>query len=187
MSSAVPHAAARAAAPPVFRRELRQQVGDVPGFVRVDTRDPDAVQREVEAICTAMYPAGDHGFVARAFGWARDCFEGRHPGYLPIDARYHDLEHTMQGTIGLLYDEFAEAEKFPDAPLPGVPLPQRRRADAQHAGVLGTLRAAEDQRRFSRAARLSQRSLPRRAQFVRAADREEPAAAQQQLAAKPAT
>ena len=37
----------------------------------------------------------------RAFGWIRDCFEGRHPGYLPIDARYHDLEHTMQGTIGL--------------------------------------------------------------------------------------
>ena len=70
-------------------------------FRLVDTRDPDAVQREVEAICSAMYPAGDHGFVARAFGWARDCFEGRHLGYLPIDARYHDLEHTMQGTIGL--------------------------------------------------------------------------------------
>ena len=70
-------------------------------FRRVDTRDPDAVQREVHAIYQAMYPGGDHGFVARAFGWARDCFEGRHPGYLPIDARYHDLEHTLQGTIGL--------------------------------------------------------------------------------------
>ncbi len=70
-------------------------------FRLVDTRDPDAVLREVQAIYTAMYPAGDHGFVARAFGWVRDCFEGRHPGYLPIDARYHDLEHTMQGTIGL--------------------------------------------------------------------------------------
>ena len=70
-------------------------------FRRVDTRDPDAVQREVHAIYQAMYPAGDHGFVARAFGWARDCFEGRYPGYLPIDARYHDLEHTLQGTIGL--------------------------------------------------------------------------------------
>jgi hypothetical protein len=70
-------------------------------FRLVDTRDPDAVQREVQAIYQAMYPGGDHGFVARAFGWARDCFEGRNPGYLPIDARYHDLEHTMQGTIGL--------------------------------------------------------------------------------------
>ena len=70
-------------------------------FRLVDTRDPDAVQREVQAIYTAMYSGGDHGFVARAFGWVRDCFEGRHPGYLPIDARYHDLEHTMQGTIGL--------------------------------------------------------------------------------------
>ncbi len=70
-------------------------------FRLVDTRDPDVVEREVQAIYRAVYPDGDHGFVRRAFGWIRDCFEGRHPGYLPIDARYHDLEHTMQGTIGL--------------------------------------------------------------------------------------
>ncbi len=70
-------------------------------FRAVDTRDPDAVQDEVRAIHAVMFPDGDRRVVPRAFGWIRDCFEGRHPGYLPIDARYHDLEHTMQGTIGL--------------------------------------------------------------------------------------
>ena len=70
-------------------------------FRAVDTRDPDAVHDEVRAIYAAMFPDGDPRVVPRAFGWIRDCFEGRHPGYRPIDARYHDLEHTMQGTIGL--------------------------------------------------------------------------------------
>ena len=37
-----------------------------------------------------------------AFGWAaRVLRAARHPDYLPIDARYHDLEHTMQGALCL--------------------------------------------------------------------------------------
>jgi hypothetical protein len=46
-----------------------------------------------------MFPAGDQEFVSRAFGWAADCFEGRLPDYQAIDARYHDFEHTLQGTL----------------------------------------------------------------------------------------
>src|SRR6185503_11000957 len=43
----------------------------------------------------------DAAFVARAFGWAAECFTGRFHGYLPIDAVYHDFEHTLQGTLCL--------------------------------------------------------------------------------------
>jgi hypothetical protein len=68
-------------------------------FPAVDTKDPVAVLREVEAIYSAMFPAGDSGFVSKAFAWALDSFGGKYDNYQPIDARYHDLEHTMQGTL----------------------------------------------------------------------------------------
>ena len=67
----------------------------------VDTKDIQAVEREVQKIFQALYPNGDAYFVSRAFGWAHECFTGKYPGYLPIDARYHDLEHTLQGTLCL--------------------------------------------------------------------------------------
>lgn len=67
----------------------------------VDTKDIQAVEREVQKIFQALHPKGDAFFVSRAFGWAHECFTGKYPGYLPIDARYHDLEHTLQGTLCL--------------------------------------------------------------------------------------
>jgi hypothetical protein len=67
--------------------------------LRVDTRDAAAVRQCVAQDYWAMFPAGDQGFVPRAFRWACDCFEGRHPDYQAIDARYHDFEHTLQGTL----------------------------------------------------------------------------------------
>ncbi len=70
-------------------------------FPAVDTRDLSAVQSEVESIFSGLFPQADASFVARSFGWADDWFNGRYPGYLPIDAKYHDLEHTMQGTLCL--------------------------------------------------------------------------------------
>lgn len=66
---------------------------------QVDTRDITAVEREVQSAYAEMFPEADGEFVVRVFGWAQECFEGRFPGYLPIDARYHDLEHTLQGTL----------------------------------------------------------------------------------------
>lgn len=65
----------------------------------VATRDPKAVEREAQVIYASIYAAGDFGFIPQAFEWAVQCFTGRHQGYQAIDARYHDLEHTLQGTL----------------------------------------------------------------------------------------
>lgn len=67
----------------------------------VDTRDLPAVRDEVTAIFATLFPAADASIVPRAFDWTAQWFNGGLPGYLPIDARYHDLEHTMQGTLCL--------------------------------------------------------------------------------------
>jgi hypothetical protein len=70
-------------------------------FAPVNTRDARAVQAAVRDIYRAAFPGGDAEAVGRAFAWAEECFEGRHPGYQAIDARYHDFEHTLQGTLCL--------------------------------------------------------------------------------------
>ena len=46
-----------------------------------------------------MFPDGDAGFVPRVFAWVERYFSGKNPDYFAIDARYHDLEHTLQGTL----------------------------------------------------------------------------------------
>jgi len=66
-----------------------------------DTRDPLAVAVRVRADYRSIFPDGDPLFVPQVFGLAVDAFNGRHPGYLPIDTRYHDFEHTLQGTLCL--------------------------------------------------------------------------------------
>ena len=63
------------------------------------TKDPTAVMNEVSATYLAVFPAGDQQFVPRAFDWAKSCFTGNYKDYQPVDARYHDLEHTLQGTL----------------------------------------------------------------------------------------
>ena len=67
----------------------------------VDTRVPSEVEEYVQAIYRRMFPEGERGFVSRSFGWAEECFTGRHPGYQAVDAAYHDFEHTLQGTLCL--------------------------------------------------------------------------------------
>ena len=68
-------------------------------FPVVDTRDLSAVQREVETIFADLFPEADRRFIPRAFAWTQQFFTGKYPGYQAIDARYHDLEHTLQGTL----------------------------------------------------------------------------------------
>lgn len=68
-------------------------------FSPVDTKDPAAVTKEVDAAYLAIFPEGDPQFVPRAFDWATACFTGNYRDYQPIDARYHDFEHTLQGTL----------------------------------------------------------------------------------------
>ncbi len=64
-----------------------------------DTGDVGAVTKEVKRLYQTMFPDGDAEFVSRAIGWTEVCFTGRHPGYQAIDARFHDFEHTLQGTL----------------------------------------------------------------------------------------
>ena len=49
-----------------------------------------------------MFVDASDFFVPQAFGWAIDCFTGYFQDYQPIDASYHDLEHTLQGTLCLV-------------------------------------------------------------------------------------
>lgn len=65
----------------------------------VVTKDSTAVQVEVQAAYRSIFPDADPLFVPRVFVWAIDSFSGRYDNYAPIDARYHDFEHTMQGTL----------------------------------------------------------------------------------------
>lgn len=70
-------------------------------FHPVDTRDRAAVENEVHSIYVTLFPETGGGFVPLAFDWAAQCFAGRHPDYQPIDTRYHDFEHTLQGALCL--------------------------------------------------------------------------------------
>jgi hypothetical protein len=65
----------------------------------VATKDPEAVQEEVTSTFVSLFPKGDSRFIAQAFCWAIECFMGRYHDYQAVDARYHDLEHTLQGTL----------------------------------------------------------------------------------------
>jgi hypothetical protein len=65
----------------------------------VAAKDPAAVELEVQAAYTAIFPQGGRCFVPRVFGWAVECFTGNYADYQAVDARYHDFEHTLQGTL----------------------------------------------------------------------------------------
>ncbi len=68
-------------------------------FQTVSTKDPTAVEVEVQRACLDLFPGGDRLFVPAVFGWAIDCFTGHYQDYQPVDAQYHDFEHTLQGTL----------------------------------------------------------------------------------------
>ena len=68
-------------------------------YSAVVTKDPTAVEVEVQAAYLGIFPQGDTMFVPRVFGWAIECFTGNFGDYQAVDARYHDFEHTLQGTL----------------------------------------------------------------------------------------
>ena len=68
-------------------------------FQAVSTKSAGAVDAEVQDACLSIFPQGNGSFVPQVFRWMKDAFEGRYANYQPIDARYHDFEHTMQGTL----------------------------------------------------------------------------------------
>jgi len=70
-------------------------------FPPVVTKDPTAVEMEVQSAYLTMFPDGDPLFVPRVFGWAIECFTGGYRDYQAVDAQYHNFEHTLQGTLCL--------------------------------------------------------------------------------------
>ena len=68
-------------------------------YPQVDTKDAAAVESEALAAYLDMFPQGDPKFVPTAMNWLGDCFAGKYRDYQASDARYHDLEHTLQGTL----------------------------------------------------------------------------------------
>ncbi|MSU58691.1 MAG: hypothetical protein EXS35_11030 [Pedosphaera sp.] len=68
-------------------------------FIPVATKDPTAVEMEVQSAYLTIFPRGDRLFVPRVFGWAIECFTGNYADYQAVDALYHDFEHTLQGTL----------------------------------------------------------------------------------------
>ena len=71
-------------------------------FPPVVTKDPTAVEVEVQAACRMMFPGADPMFVPRVFGWVIECFTGNYGDYQAVDTQYHDFEHTLQGTLCLV-------------------------------------------------------------------------------------
>src|SRR3954468_20952482 len=68
-------------------------------YPRVETKDPSAVLTEVRAAYAVVLPNRNPQFVAEAFKWVTECFTGNYKDYQAVDARYHDFEHTLQGTL----------------------------------------------------------------------------------------
>lgn len=70
---------------------------------KVRTSDASAVERYVEQIFRRHYPRADFEPIHKTFMDVRALFAGKYPGYLRCDMRYHDLEHTLQGTVALAH------------------------------------------------------------------------------------
>lgn len=51
----------------------------------------------------SVFPEMDTGYIPARFNNVEAMFEGRYPGYLPMDTAYHDIEHTMQATLCLFH------------------------------------------------------------------------------------
>jgi hypothetical protein len=68
-------------------------------FPPVDTKDAGAVAAFTEQKFAAMYPGAGLQWMHRIFRDVTALFSGDHPDYLPVDLRYHDLEHTLQATV----------------------------------------------------------------------------------------
>jgi len=68
-------------------------------FTPVNTRDPKAVEAEAQAAYAEIFPQHDPDLVSRVFGCVLKCFRGECREYQAVDARYHDLEHTLQGLL----------------------------------------------------------------------------------------
>jgi len=68
-------------------------------YPEIDTKDIAAVRSEVQAIYRDLFPSVNDWLLSESFRWAEGCFAGRYADFQAIDAKYHDLEHTLQVTL----------------------------------------------------------------------------------------
>jgi hypothetical protein len=71
-------------------------------FPQVDTKSAPAVAAVARATFLHFHPGADTALLDRLFSDVEDMFDGRYLDYLPIDMRYHDLEHTLQAALCLM-------------------------------------------------------------------------------------
>lgn len=67
----------------------------------VNTRNPAEVLEACREAYRVITGHDDGGLLDRGFRWIDDAFAGRNEAYEPLDTRYHDLEHTLQGALCL--------------------------------------------------------------------------------------
>jgi hypothetical protein len=65
----------------------------------VDTRSVEAVRAQAIQVFERLFPGADSRYIKKAFDWAEAAFSGRYADFQAIDAKYHDFEHTLQGTL----------------------------------------------------------------------------------------
>ena len=66
---------------------------------RVDTKNAAALSAFVQETFSELYVGHPHAWAQRLFREIEALFKGDYPGYAPGDLRYHDFEHTLQGTL----------------------------------------------------------------------------------------
>ena len=69
----------------------------------IDTKNPAAVAEAVKAAFARISAQASFPLLDRLFADVTSMFTGKYPGYLAIDMRYHDYEHTLQATICLTH------------------------------------------------------------------------------------
>jgi len=68
---------------------------------RVKTTEKDSVNREIDRIFLELYPQADTRTLDLAFNDAASLYRGGHPGYLPCDTAYHDIQHVLDVTLAM--------------------------------------------------------------------------------------
>jgi hypothetical protein len=68
-------------------------------FPEIDTKSAAQVRQEALRVFHRLFSEGDPQCIQTAFGWVELAFSGRYADYQAIDAKYHDFEHTLQGTL----------------------------------------------------------------------------------------
>ncbi len=66
-----------------------------------NTREPGGVLLVCSQVWKSIAGGADAHWIHQAFDWVSGAFAGNHPDFEPLDTKYHDLEHTLQGTLCL--------------------------------------------------------------------------------------